>query len=129
MNCFSFCISCCLICLQMFTFSTGSKFNIFFFSCRRTNCPAILLLDTVRLIYLNFWPRWGNRKTRDFRIVNLLVYSLLFQHYSFYTLLFIQDSDSEVEVFHLLDPSVPGKVVGNISISCSVEVYGLWYKF
>ncbi|KAK7331683.1 hypothetical protein VNO80_28420 [Phaseolus coccineus] len=30
-------------------------------------------------------------------------------------------ADSEVEVFNLLDPSVPGKVVGNISISCSVE--------
>ncbi|KAK2393172.1 phosphatidylserine decarboxylase proenzyme [Trifolium repens] len=33
----------------------------------------------------------------------------------------IQDSDSDIETFNLLDPSVPGKVVGNISISCSVE--------
>ncbi|XP_057429028.1 phosphatidylserine decarboxylase proenzyme 2-like [Lotus japonicus] len=32
-----------------------------------------------------------------------------------------QDSDSDSEVLDLLDPSVPGKVVGNISISCSVE--------
>ncbi|KAG4945379.1 hypothetical protein JHK87_041386 [Glycine soja] len=32
-----------------------------------------------------------------------------------------EDSDSDVEVFDLLDPSVPGKVVGNISISCTVE--------
>ncbi|RZB97500.1 phosphatidylserine decarboxylase proenzyme 2 isoform X2 [Glycine max] len=32
-----------------------------------------------------------------------------------------KDSDSDVEVFNLLDPSVPGKVVGNISISCTVE--------
>ncbi|KAL5157042.1 Phosphatidylserine decarboxylase proenzyme 2 [Glycine soja] len=32
-----------------------------------------------------------------------------------------KDSDSDVEVFDLLDPSVPGKVVGNISISCTVE--------
>ncbi|XP_052735178.1 phosphatidylserine decarboxylase proenzyme 2 isoform X1 [Vigna angularis] len=32
-----------------------------------------------------------------------------------------KDSDSEAEVFNLLDPSVPGKVVGKISISCSVE--------
>ncbi|XP_045814695.1 phosphatidylserine decarboxylase proenzyme 2-like isoform X1 [Trifolium pratense] len=32
-----------------------------------------------------------------------------------------QDSDSDIETFNLLDPSVPGKVVGNISISCSVE--------
>ncbi|KAG5136979.1 hypothetical protein JHK82_021710 [Glycine max] len=34
-----------------------------------------------------------------------------------------KDSDSDVEVFNLLDPSVPGKVVGNISISCTVEDY------
>ncbi|XP_028202201.1 phosphatidylserine decarboxylase proenzyme 2-like isoform X2 [Glycine soja] len=34
-----------------------------------------------------------------------------------------KDSDSDVEVFDLLDPSVPGKVVGNISISCTVEDY------
>ncbi|WJX35730.1 phosphatidylserine decarboxylase [Trifolium repens] len=33
----------------------------------------------------------------------------------------VQDSDSDIETFNLLDPSVPGKVVGNISISCSVE--------
>ncbi|ESW20433.1 hypothetical protein PHAVU_006G208800 [Phaseolus vulgaris] len=32
-----------------------------------------------------------------------------------------KDPDSETEVFNLLDPSVPGKVVGNICISCSVE--------
>ncbi|XP_004485545.1 phosphatidylserine decarboxylase proenzyme 2-like isoform X2 [Cicer arietinum] len=32
-----------------------------------------------------------------------------------------QDSDSDDEIFNLLDPSVPGKVVGNIYISCSVE--------
>ncbi|GAU40122.1 hypothetical protein TSUD_389730 [Trifolium subterraneum] len=32
-----------------------------------------------------------------------------------------EDSDSDIEKFNLLDPSVPGKVVGNISISCSVE--------
>ncbi|XP_028753186.1 phosphatidylserine decarboxylase proenzyme 2 isoform X2 [Neltuma alba] len=32
-----------------------------------------------------------------------------------------QDSDSDIEVFNLLDPSMPGKVVGNISLSCSVE--------
>ncbi|TKY45927.1 Phosphatidylserine decarboxylase proenzyme 2 [Spatholobus suberectus] len=32
-----------------------------------------------------------------------------------------KDSDSDIEIFNLLDPSVPGKVVGNISISCSVE--------
>ncbi|KAG5000555.1 hypothetical protein JHK87_021627 [Glycine soja] len=32
-----------------------------------------------------------------------------------------KDSDSDIEVFNLLDPSVPGKVVGNISISCTVE--------
>ncbi|WVY94636.1 hypothetical protein V8G54_033724 [Vigna mungo] len=32
-----------------------------------------------------------------------------------------KDSDSEDEVFNLSDPSVPGKVVGKISISCSVE--------
>ncbi|KAF7842639.1 phosphatidylserine decarboxylase proenzyme 2-like isoform X1 [Senna tora] len=32
-----------------------------------------------------------------------------------------QDSDSDIEVFNLLDPSVPGKAVGNISLSCSVE--------
>ncbi|RZC19489.1 Phosphatidylserine decarboxylase proenzyme 2, partial [Glycine soja] len=31
------------------------------------------------------------------------------------------DSDSDVEVFDLLDPSMPGKVVDNISISCTVE--------
>ena len=37
----------------------------------------------------------------------------------------MQDSDSDVEVFNLLDPSVPGKVVGNISISCTVEVNAL----
>ncbi|CAJ1963547.1 unnamed protein product [Sphenostylis stenocarpa] len=32
-----------------------------------------------------------------------------------------KDSDSGIEVLNLLDPSAPGKVVGNISISCSVE--------
>ncbi|XP_061364566.1 phosphatidylserine decarboxylase proenzyme 2-like isoform X2 [Gastrolobium bilobum] len=32
-----------------------------------------------------------------------------------------QDSDSDIEIFDLLDPSMPGEVVGNISISCSVE--------
>ncbi|XP_020221460.1 phosphatidylserine decarboxylase proenzyme 2 [Cajanus cajan] len=32
-----------------------------------------------------------------------------------------KDSDSDIEILDLLDPSVPGKVVGNISISCSVE--------
>ncbi|XP_027362774.1 phosphatidylserine decarboxylase proenzyme 2-like isoform X2 [Abrus precatorius] len=32
-----------------------------------------------------------------------------------------EDSDSESQKFDLLDPSVPGKVVGNISISCSIE--------
>ncbi|CAI8591462.1 unnamed protein product [Vicia faba] len=32
-----------------------------------------------------------------------------------------KDSDSDIEKFNVLDPSVPGKVVGNISISCSVE--------
>ncbi|XP_057464618.1 phosphatidylserine decarboxylase proenzyme 2-like [Actinidia eriantha] len=33
----------------------------------------------------------------------------------------IQDSDSDVEVFTLLDPSSPDIVVGSISVSCSVE--------
>ncbi|KAG5042545.1 hypothetical protein JHK87_006460 [Glycine soja] len=33
----------------------------------------------------------------------------------------MKDSDSDVEVFDLLDPSMPGKVVDNISISCTVE--------
>ncbi|KAJ1419916.1 Zinc-binding ribosomal protein [Sesbania bispinosa] len=32
-----------------------------------------------------------------------------------------QDSDSDIEIFELFDPSVCGKVVGKISISCSVE--------
>ncbi|KAK7246788.1 hypothetical protein RIF29_41658 [Crotalaria pallida] len=32
-----------------------------------------------------------------------------------------KDSDSDIEIFNLLDPSVPEKVVGNISISCSAE--------
>ncbi|KAK7412112.1 hypothetical protein VNO78_03559 [Psophocarpus tetragonolobus] len=32
-----------------------------------------------------------------------------------------KDFDSDIEVFKLLDPSEPGKVVGNISISCFVE--------
>lgn len=32
-----------------------------------------------------------------------------------------KDSDSDIEILDLLDPSAPGKVVGNISISCSVE--------
>ncbi|KAK4254315.1 hypothetical protein QN277_009715 [Acacia crassicarpa] len=32
-----------------------------------------------------------------------------------------QDSDSDTEVFNLLDPSTPGKVAGSISLSCSVE--------
>ncbi|KAE9595087.1 hypothetical protein Lal_00041270 [Lupinus albus] len=32
-----------------------------------------------------------------------------------------QDSDSDNEIYDLLDPSLPGKVVGSISISCSVE--------
>ncbi|XP_058771767.1 phosphatidylserine decarboxylase proenzyme 2-like isoform X1 [Vicia villosa] len=32
-----------------------------------------------------------------------------------------KDSDSDIEIFNVLDPSVPGKVVGKISISCSVE--------
>ncbi|CAH9082028.1 unnamed protein product [Cuscuta europaea] len=32
-----------------------------------------------------------------------------------------QDSDSDVEVFDLLDPSTPSLVVGCISISCSIE--------
>ncbi|CAK7356571.1 unnamed protein product [Dovyalis caffra] len=32
-----------------------------------------------------------------------------------------QDSDSEFEVFELLDPASAGKVVGRISLSCSVE--------
>ncbi|KAL1336283.1 phosphatidylserine decarboxylase proenzyme 2 isoform X1 [Arachis hypogaea] len=31
------------------------------------------------------------------------------------------DSDSDTEIINLLDPSVPGKVVGSISISCSIE--------
>ncbi|KAG5054292.1 hypothetical protein JHK85_006802 [Glycine max] len=35
----------------------------------------------------------------------------------------VQDSDSDVEVFDLLDLSMPGKVVDNISISCTVEGY------
>ncbi|MED6114062.1 phosphatidylserine decarboxylase, partial [Stylosanthes scabra] len=33
----------------------------------------------------------------------------------------IQDSDSDIEIINLLDPSIPGKVVGSISISCSIE--------
>ena len=41
----------------------------------------------------------------------------------------VQDSDSDIETFNLLDPSVPGKVVGNISISCSVEVYGILIQY
>lgn len=41
----------------------------------------------------------------------------------------VQDSDSDIEIFDLLDPSVSGKVVGKISISCSVEVYGIPCKF
>ncbi|KAK9077116.1 hypothetical protein SSX86_005452 [Deinandra increscens subsp. villosa] len=32
-----------------------------------------------------------------------------------------RDSDSDVEVFELLDPSSPGVVVGKISLSCSIE--------
>ncbi|KAH7834242.1 hypothetical protein Vadar_014092 [Vaccinium darrowii] len=32
-----------------------------------------------------------------------------------------QDVDSDIEVIHLLDPSSPERVVGNISIACSVE--------
>ena len=34
----------------------------------------------------------------------------------------LQDSDSDVEVFDLLDPSSRDIVVGSISVSCSVEV-------
>jgi phosphatidylserine decarboxylase len=33
-----------------------------------------------------------------------------------------QDSDSDFEVFELFDPAATGKVVGRISLSCSVEV-------
>lgn len=40
-----------------------------------------------------------------------------------------QDSDSDIEIFNVLDPSVPGKVVGKISISCSVEVYGILIQY
>lgn len=35
----------------------------------------------------------------------------------------LQDTDSDVEVLNLLDPSSPEIVVGNISLSCSVEVW------
>lgn len=34
----------------------------------------------------------------------------------------LQESDSDCEVFDLLDPSSPDLVVGNIAVSCSVEV-------
>ena len=44
---------------------------------------------------------------------------------SFVTDMTVQDSDSDVEVFDLLDLSMPGKVVDNISISCTVEVNAL----
>lgn len=36
--------------------------------------------------------------------------------------LLLQDSDSDFEVFELFDPSSVDKVVGKISLSCSVEV-------
>lgn len=45
--------------------------------------------------------------------------------YSFPLLLnkiILQDSDSDLEAFDLLDPSSSDIVIGNISVSCSVEV-------
>lgn len=41
----------------------------------------------------------------------------------------LQDVDSDIEVIHLLDPSSPERVVGNISIACSVEVWTTSYPF
>lgn len=40
--------------LQLLKLNVASNFSIFCFLCRPTNYPAILLLDTVRLICLNF---------------------------------------------------------------------------
>lgn len=37
---------------------------------------------------------------------------------------FLQESDLDTEVFDLLDPSSPDVIVGNIAVSCSVEVCG-----
>lgn len=53
---------------------------------------------------------------------------LFILHTSIINVMMVQDSDSDDEIFNLLDPSVPGKVVGNIYISCSVEVYGIQYN-
>ncbi|KAK2986935.1 hypothetical protein RJ640_009078 [Escallonia rubra] len=57
----------------------------------------------------------------DFRLLSVLLYGL------FFSILFLmefmpQDSDSECEVFHLLDSSSSDLVVGDIYVSCSVEV-------
>jgi len=67
-------------------------------------------------------------------MLDLLKYQLLLCPFSIIHLhtfilndMMVQDSDSDIEMFNLLDPSIPGKVVGNISISCSVEVCGIPY--
>jgi hypothetical protein len=39
----------------------------------------------------------------------------------------LQDSDSDFEVFELFDPASAGKVVGRISLSCSVEVRSMQF--
>lgn len=60
-----------------------------------------------------------------FQILIILTIAVEMVHLlaSFVCIMVIQDSDSDTDVFSLLDPSTPGKVVGNISLSCSVEVY------
>ena len=50
-----------------------------------------------------------------------LVYFQLFFSLDMNSIL-LQDSDSDFEVFELFDPVATGKVVGKISLSCSVEV-------
>jgi len=51
---------------------------------------------------------------------------ILIYFQSFFSLdmnsMLLQDSDSDFEVFELFDPAATGKVVGRISLSCSVEV-------
>ena len=58
--------------------------------------------------------------------IMFISFFILIYFQSFFSLdmnsILLQDSDSGFEVFELFDPAATGKVVGRISLSCSVEV-------
>lgn len=88
--------------------------------------------DSIELyVWLCVWCKYVIRK----HLINNIGYACLYLlhvevYYTFSIYLtyskeiILQDLDSDCEVFDLLDPSNPDLVVGNIAISCSVEVCG-----